>query len=220
MYNLDYNQKVVETLVPDKRTPLTIALLQAMVKGIQNNHDQLFQTYKNYQSLPVWSLGAYARDALVIYSKAVYQAVENTTDEPSYSNKWRLVSENYQGTDFRLQIKNEKLIFEYGLNDWFGSVFRQPIDGISDIYLTTNDILDSPFVVGASEINSSVIYSNRSSEFISNNYTFTNQYNLTINVPITLYTALGSTNNIRESIIRNYADKYIPAGLTYNIITY
>ena len=220
MYNLDYNQKVVETLVPDKRTPLTIAFLQAMVKGIQNNHDQLFQTYKNYQSLPVWSFGAYARDALVIYSKAVYQAVENTTDEPSYSNKWRLVSENYQGTDFRLQIKNEKLIFEYGLNDWFGSTFRQPIDGISDIYLTTNDILESPFVVGSSEIDSSNIYTNISSEFVGNSYTFTNQYNLTINVPIALYTALGSTNNIRESIIRNYADKYVPAGITYNIITY
>lgn len=220
MYNLDYNQKVIETLVPDKRRPKIIAYLQVMVKGIQNNHDQLFQTYKDYQSLSVWTSGAYTRDTLVIYSKAVYQAVEDTTDIPSYSNQWRLVSENYQGTDFRLSIRNEKLIFEYGINDWFSSTFRQPIDGLSDIYLTTNDILESPFIVGINEVDSSKIFTNISSEFIENSYTFTNQYNLTINVPIALFNSLGATDNIRQSIIKNYADKYVPAGITYNIITY
>ena len=220
MYSLDYNQKVIETLVPDKRMPITTAYLQALVKDISNNHIQLFETYKQYQLLDDWIPATYTKNTLIKYSKSIYQAVDDTSDTPSYSNMWRLVSENYQGNDFRLSVTSEKLVLEYALNDWFGSMFRQPIDGISDIFLTTNEITESPFLIGLYENESSKIFTDTSSEFIVNNYTFLNQFNLTINVPIALYNTLGSTDNIRQTIIRSYADKYVASGITYNIITY
>jgi len=114
----------------------------------------------------------------------------------------------------------EKLNLEFALNTWFDTVFRQP-PAVSDIYLVTNAIAVSPvFRVGASELESTSVYSNISTELVINDYTFTDEYNLSIMVPVAVYNALGSTNDIRDSIIRNFADKYVNAGITYDIITY
>jgi len=222
MYSLDYNQKVVETLVPDKRTLKTTKLLQQYAKEVSDNHNWIFTNYKQTQYLADWSAGTYAKNAVVRYSKAVYVSVINyNTSEPSYSNEWLLISNNFLGTDFQLAIRGEKIVLEYALNVWFDTVFRQPSSSTpSDIYLTTNTLSDNPFVVGIDEIESSNVFSDNSSEFITNTYSFTNQFNLTINVPTSFFVSLGATDEIRNSIIRNFADKYISAGITYNIITY
>jgi hypothetical protein len=219
MYSVDYNQKVIETLVPDKRQPKTVAFLQQLAKEVSGNHNQLFTIYKGFQSPTIWSAGTYTKNTVVRYAKSIYLAAENTSAEPSFSNAWILVSPNFMGNDFRLAIRGEKLNLEYALNTWFNTTFRQP-PLVSDIYLSTNVILDQIFRVGINENESSNIYKDISSEFVINNYLFTDQYNLTINVPLSVYNALGSTTDIRTSIIRNFANLYISAGITYNIITY
>jgi hypothetical protein len=219
MYSVDYNQKVIETLVPDKRQPKTVAFLQQLAKEVSGNHNQLFTIYKGFQSPTIWSAGTYTKNTVVRYAKSIYLAAENTNAEPSFSNVWILVSPNFMGNDFRLAIRGEKLNLEYALNTWFNTTFRQP-PLVSDIYLSTNVILDQIFRVGINENESSNIYKDISSEFVINNYLFTDQYNLTINVPLSVYNALGSTTDIRTSIIRNFANLYISAGITYNIITY
>jgi hypothetical protein len=219
MYNVDYNQKVIETLVPDKRQPKTVAFLQQLAKEVSINHNLLFNIYKSYQSAAVWTAGTYARYDIVRYAKSIYIAAQTTTNEPTFTNAWVLVSPNFMGNDFRLAIRGEKLNLEYALNTWFNTTFRQP-PLTSDIYLTTNNIIDSVFRVGFNEFESSKIYTETSSEFVINNYAFTNQFNLTISVPTGVYNSLGATNDIRTSIIRNFADLYISAGITYNIITY
>lgn len=219
MYSIDYNQKVIETLTPDKRQPKTTAYLQQLAKEVSVNHNQLFSIYKQYNLSSTWEAGSYPINSVVRYGKSIYAAVENTTDEPSYSNAWIMVSPNFMGNDFRLAITGEKLVLEYALNLWFNTAFRQ-LPALSDIYLKTNTIADSVFFVGHSEFESSKIYLNISSEFIINDYSFTDQYNLTIFVPIAVFNALGTTNEIRTSIIRSFADLYISAGITYNILTY
>lgn len=219
MYNIDFNQKVVETLVPDKRLPKTVAYLQQLAKEVSKNNNQLTTIYKTFQSVAAWTAGTYNRNSVVRYGKAIYIAVENTNDIPSFNNKWLMVSPNFMGNDFRIAIRGEKLNLEYTLNTWFATTFRQ-LPAISDIYLTTNSITDSVFRVGINENESSKVFNNISSEFVVNGYTFTNQYNLTINVPITVFNALGVSDDIRNSIIRSFADLYISAGITYNIITY
>ena len=219
MYSIDYNQKVVETLVPDKRQPKTTAYLQQLAREVSVNHNQLFNIYKRYQLAVVWTAGSYSRNSKVRYGKSIYVAVEPTSDEPSYSNTWAMVSPNFMGNDFRQAIRGEKLVLEYALNTWFGTNFRQ-LPAISDIYLTTNTIIDSVFRVGKVEFESSNVGTDTSSEFVINNYSFANQYNLTINLPIATFNSLGTTDSIKTSIVRSFADLYISAGITYKIITY
>ena len=222
MYDINYNTTVENILVPDKRTKKTVAFNTALVGEVANNHNLLFSKYKDFTILPIWTAGTYAKNELIRYGKSIFQSIENAnTTEPTYSNKWRLISDNFLGSDFRLEIRGEKLNLEFALNTWFGTVFRQPNIGLSDIYLVTNSVTPiNVFRVGNTEFESSKVFSNLSDEFIINLYNFTQQYNLTIKVPVSVFNSLGSTNDIRNSIIRNFADKYINAGLTYQIITY
>jgi hypothetical protein len=222
MYQIDYNTTIENLLVPDKRTPKTVAFNTALVQDVANNHTLLFSKYRDYNILPIWTAGTYAKNELVRYGKSIFQSVEGSnTTEPTYSDKWRLVSDNFLGSDFRLSIRGEKLNLEYALNIWFGSMFRQPSAGVSDIFLATNPITPiSVFRVGINEFESSKVFADTSSELVINSYTFTSQFNLSINVPVALFNTLGATNAIRESIVRNFADKYINAGLTYTCITY
>jgi len=222
MYNVNYNSAIENLLVPDKRTKKTVAFNKALVAGIANDHNLLFTTYKQYQILSSWTAGTYAKNDLVKYGKSIFQSIENSnTTEPTYSDKWRLVSDNFLGSDFRLSITGSKLNLEYALNTWFETTFRQPVAGNSDIYLTTNNALPiSVFRVGINEFESTAVNTNLSDQFIINSYSFVTQYNLTINVPISFYNSIGATDDVRNSIIRSFADKYINAGLTYLIQTY
>lgn len=223
MYTLDYNIAVESLNVPDKRTANTTAFNKGLVAQVSNAHVQLFETYKDYVSVPIWNLSIdyiYNRKALVRYGKSIFQANKTTSNEPTFSDDWVLVSSNFLGNDFRLKIRGEKLKLEFALNTWFVTAFRQP-PALSDIYIITNEIISAPvFRVGINSNESSYIYSDKSDEFCINGYIFTEQFNLTIWFPIAVYNNLGTTNNNRNSIIKNFADKYINAGITYNINTY
>lgn len=222
MYNVNYNTTIESLLVPDKRTKKTVAFNSVLVTEVSNNHNILFTTYKDYSVYPNWTAGTYAKNDLVKYGKSIFKSLENgNTGQPTLSDKWRLASENFLGSDFRLSITGSKLNLEYALNIWFGSTFRQPKVGLSDIYLTTNSIIQIPvFRVGITEIESTAVGADTSQESVINYYDFLAQYNLTINIPSALFTSLGTTNDIRNSIVRSFADKYINAGLTYQIQTY
>lgn len=221
MYVLDYLIAIQDLLVPDKRTDNIVAFNNGLVGNTSQLHINLFSTYKNANfSLTEWSAGTYVRNYLVRYGKSIYiSAIAGNTDEPTFTDNWVLVSENYLGSDFRLAIRGEKLILEYALNVWFETTFRQP-PSVSDIYITTNTILNDVFRVGDTEFASSKVSDLRSTELVGNSYTFSAQYNMTIHVPTAVYNALATTTDAREAIFRNFADRYVNAGLTYNIITY
>lgn len=222
MYILDY-KKIIENInVPDKRTPVHSAWLNALAGSeIQRMHDSLFITYKQYSSALNWVAGPYTKGQVVNYNKAIFQSLENNNlDNPSNSEKWTLVSESFLGTDFRLNIKGETLILEYAINTWFGTMFRQP-PYVSEIFFKTNRTLPlNVFRISKTERNSSIVYSNKSNEFVINGYSFAEQYNSDLNVPLSFYNSLGLDNQVRESIIRSFVNKYINAGLTYKIVTY
>jgi hypothetical protein len=221
MYAIDYFKTAVNFLVPDKRKPKTVALAKALVNEISRLSGLLFGTYKEGAFLSNWAAGTYNRKDLVKYGKSIFQSeIDNNTDEPTITDNWTLVSSNFLGNDFRLKITGQKIILEYALNVWFETVYRQP-PLQSDIYLTTNDVTSSTvFLVGAIETESSKISTLTSSEYVSNDYTFTQQYNLTINIPSSFFNGLAPTNDARESIIKDFADKYINAGITYKIAVY
>lgn len=221
MYSVDYYQKEIETLSPDKRDPSIIAFNKPAVIDIQNLHDNLFFTYKQFQALPQWAAGTYAEKANVIYKKAVYESlISGNTEEPTFGTNWELISPNFLGSDMRLKIRGEKLVFENAINTWFSTIFRQP-PALSDIYILNNAAnSQSPFIVGESEPVSSIVGPAEGSYFVGLDYSFAAKYNFSIKVPVAVYTALGSSVAERDSIIREFADKYVPCGINYIIETY
>lgn len=220
MYSLNYIQKLVELLSPDKRDDSIVALNKPAFNDIQNLHDNLFFTFKQYQAISVWTSGTYAKNAKVKYQKSIYQSLVNGNTTTPTDVSWVLVSPNFFGVDNLIKIRGEKLVLEYALNLWFDTVYRQPYV-LSDIYLTLNTaIYQSPFKVGDFEIQCSKVTTVGSSDFIGIDYTFLVQYGFTINVPIAVFNALGSDDTIRENIVRDFADKYVNCGIKYNVQTY
>lgn len=220
-YQIDYDNLVQSQLPPDKRTPEMIEWMKGLVSEIANDSSLLFIQYMLGSVDANWVAGTYNRRDRVRYGKAIYEALrDNITSVPTNSNDWRLLQTTFIGSNDRLRFRGEKLVFEYALNLCFGTTFRQPLL-ISDIFITTNPTILLPvFRVGYTEIESSSVTTETSSEFVVNAYTFTTQVNATINVPLAVYNALGATNNIRDTIIREFADKYFNAGIIYTISPY
>jgi hypothetical protein len=119
----------------------------------------------------------------------------------------------------RILYNGQKLTLEYAMNKWFGTTFRQP-NSTSDIYISNNSITIPTFRVGTLELGSSVVGTLSSSEFIGTVSSFTVSANFTIHCPVAVYNALDITLINNDKIFRAFVDKYVPAGVTYTIITY
>jgi hypothetical protein len=191
--------------------------MRSLVSEVEDDSDLLFNQYKLGSSDPAYTAGTYHRRDVVIFNGGVYECiVDSTTNDPTDQISWRRISVSFIGSDERIGFRSEKLVLEYALNKWFGTVFRQP-PSTSDIFLQNNTVTTPVFIVGEVEDESSDIYTDSSSEFIIDGYDFTNQYNFAIHIPTAVYDALGSA---KESIVRNFADKYVIAGILYTIIPY
>lgn len=181
--------------------------------------DLLFDSYKQGATAPSYAAGAYNKYDQVIYQKKVYSSkIDFNTDLPTVTDSWLLVQDNFIGVNERVLYNGEKIIFEWALNKWFGTTFRNPL-AISDIYISNNLKKVPVFRVGQVETISSQVYKDHSSEYIVNDYNFGIYNNFTIFVPLLVYNALGDPSN-RERIFRSFADKYVTFGLFYNIVTY
>ena len=110
--------------------------------------------------------------------------------------------------------------FTENLGQWDKNVLFKADVPIGNIFIENNTPALICFIVGADNSNSSVVFSDRSSEPISYAYNTPFFKNATINIPIMVYTALDAVAINREKIVRNFADLYFPAGITYNIATY
>ena len=203
----DFKIITSDALSPDKRTPKTASVPFVIADEVQLNNDNILETYKDFQTITDWSAGLYPLNSKVKYGRAIYQSTRNNnTVRPTLTNDWRLISPNFLGTDYRLKVDGSKMILEKALNDWFNA---------TGIYINTNSQGLGVFLVGIDEDESSLVFSNKSSEQVINSYSFAEQFNCTIFVPIAVHTAIGG-----DVIVRNFADRYINAGITYNIQTY
>lgn len=220
LYDIDFNIASVELLPVDKRVQPNVSIWRSFFTPLQWVHDLLFTSYKVNATAPDYAPGSYAKYDQVVYGKKVYSSkVSSNTDLPTITDSWSLIQDNFIGTDERVLYNGEKLIFEWALNKWFGTTFRQPY-AVSDIYIGNNPKPVGVFRVGGIEEISSIVYNDYSSEYIINGYTFGAYNNFTIYVPVATYNALSSTAAERERIFRSFADKYVTCGLFYNIVTY
>lgn len=218
-YDINYNQQVIELLPPDKRYKNIVAYLtDCCASTVQYLRDAVLGDYRLGSTAAQWTSIAYPRGTKVIYKNAVFVSlIDNNTDIPT-ADSWYMQQQFFIGLDERLAYNGNNLILTYALNKWFGTTFRQPADGLSDIYITTNVIANGLFQIGYSEFESSEISYEGSPDGIGFSDTALGpQYNATFNVPNSLITSLGTA---AIALLQSFINMYIYAGLTYNIIGY
>jgi hypothetical protein len=220
IYQINFLQKAIELLPPDKRPNTFVKWIYSLLKPSEYNDARIFTDYKVGAVYPVYIAATYSKFQRVIFGQSVYESIiDSNTTAPPNATGWRVYQDSFIGVDERLTYNHQKISLEWGLNKRFGTTFRQP-NLVSDIYITTNVVVNPPFIVGGDEPISSVTYRTNSTEFIINNYSFGNFFNFTIYVPVAVFNALSSNASAREPIIRNFVDRYNSAGITYNVVTY
>lgn len=219
-YDINFNNRVVELLPPDKRYQRLVAWLQAMIKPLQNLHSQLFVDYKVGADYPIWGIGSYSLGDRVIYGQSVYESLTDAnTAYPTDQTKWKLYQLYFLGVDDRIKYNGVSLVLNYAINDRFNTNYRQP-PLQSDIYFSVNEPVSTVFIVGGDEINSSAIYYSGSNEQIINAYDFNSFYNLVIHFPNSVYVQLSTDPIARENIVRDFVSKILHAGIKFTIQTY
>lgn len=222
IYDITYSQKAIELLPPDKRYSKENLWVQNLLNQNQYVNKKYLQDYNFGASYPLWAIATtYSKGNRVIYKGSVFESLVDTNvgNQPIEGAFWTLYQLNFIGVSERIYYSGQKIVLEWALNRWFHTTFRQP-PLVSDIFIGTNTPKVATFIVGRSDNTSSKIFTDKSSEYISYNYSPLSFYNATINIPIAVYTALDPTPATREKIVRNFADLYFPAGITYTIATY
>ena len=221
IYDIDFQKFSAQMLPPDKRYTRNVAWIKSLLSPLQYLRDLWFGSYRTGSTAPQWvNSSPYPKYAQVKYNKIVYESlVDNNADLPTTVATWRVVQINFIGMEERILYNGEKLVLEYAMNKWFGTVFRQPPNQ-PDIYIQNNPVPIPVFRVGAVEDISSISYTDGSVEYVINQFTFTVEFNFTIYCPVAVYNALDPTLVNNEKIFRAFVDKYVPAGITYTIITY
>lgn len=221
IYDLEFDPFIVNLLPPDKRGVTTIALIQDLFTPIQQDHDALFDSYRLGSGAGAWSaLITYNLGDQVVFRKSVYASTtDNNNTDPTDSDNWTLIQENFIGILERIEYNSQKIVLEFALNKWFGTNFVQP-PGRSEIYIVNGEIVLAGFRIGINEAGSSSISTVGASASIGGLLPFGKEVGFTIYMPVEVYNALDPIAGNRDSIVRSFVDLYVLAGIKYEIITY
>jgi hypothetical protein len=224
-YTNNLNNQGQNLLPPTRRKSGWLAWLAVLMKPLQWLWDNLFTSYRegDYSTADFNPATTYAVGDRVKYSKGIYEmialAVAGTT--PLNTTAWTKVQDNFIGVIDRAKFSAEDLKFEYALNLWFDTTFRQP-PLTSDIYINdlNSNLVD--FFVGYQENESSeiVAINGEAISFIQSANPTYGAADFSINIPLAIFNALGASNPEREAVVRRFADQINTAGLTYTINTY
>ena len=223
----------VNFLPPKKRLPIYKAWTKTLLKPLQVLYNTMFGTFQNGNAAALYNPAtAYAVGNQVKYTdKAIYQCwVASTGNLPTNTNYWFKIQDKFVGIEPRMKYNAQHILFEWALNEWFGTTFVN-VPGNSDIFIDAVTADLGAFYVGLTETESSYVVFDEpeATAFIQALNLTTAGISFTINVPIGVANALTtppttdiapniSANN--ENIIRQIADLYNYAGITYNVITY
>lgn len=226
---VDINNHAGNMLPSLQRQSKWIAFAKGLVSYMQYLN-LLFRYYMNgsidtgyWSALVTYSEGDRVRSINGVYESLQDGNIGNAITDTTY---WIKVLDYFTGVNTRVWYRANKLVFEYALNTYFNTTFRQPDDPVtptpSDIYLTNDTISSTSMVIYPTPEDSSHIFPSYSTGYIypSPVYGTSTTYTFTINIPLAVFNALGVNDAIRESIVRNFADKYAVTGTIYNVITY
>lgn len=215
----------VNFLPPKKRLPIYKAWAKTLLNPLQVLYNTMFGTYKDGNSATNWFLltSYNVGDQVKFVDKSIYQCwvASGAGIEPTNTDYWFKIQDKFVGIEPRIKYNAQHLLFEWALNEWFGTTFVNT-PGSSDIYILNIQSANNVFYVGFTSANSSlVVYENGEAYDFIQNLNITNTgAEFAIYVPVAVWTALASTNTDRDNTIRQIADNYVYAGINYDIITY
>lgn len=221
IYDIDFSLQSENLLPPDKRKPKLIAFLVAFVAALQIMRDWFFTDYADGFTGDKWDVatGYVVGDKVRYIDRSVYECISTSIAGvlPTDTGYWVKTQDIYIGLRERLRYNSRKMLLEFILNKWF-DVDPLPVD---QIYITNNNIYGTAFVMGQTGTTSSTMpnSSQYSATFLGNAYNFGSNA-FTIYVPVAVFNALDPDATNAENIIRAIADKYVIAGMNYDVITY
>lgn len=231
IYRVNENLLGEQLLPPDKRLNIFSNYLNSLLIPAQylNNLNAIFRE----GSLPSLysNVTTYSNGSIVLgwfnFTRAIFLSlINNNLNKPlTDTTSWLLIVDNFIGVNERLLYNGNKLVLEWALNKYFGTIFRQP-PNIPDIYINDNDANYKNFFIANNFYIAGEIFNDESRGYIINQLSpvvaASEGLNFSIYFPLSLYITLpGWTGpGSVDGYITNFVNNYISAGLTYNIITY
>lgn len=216
-------------LPPYKRLDRFKSWIQVLLTPIQYDHDLFYNQYANGEYDYVWdSVSTYTKGDVVFYLD--YQLYIAIQDVPIMTpcidtNYWVLVSENV-GLRQRAAVTGQKLLLEWVLNKHYGTTFRQPAIGTSDIYVGGINIDTNYFVSGidGSESSFAAISGQDAMQFVGISYTYDTE-SLVIMVPDATLDAITQGSEVSpyplaQKVVLFYANKFIFGGIIAKVQGY
>lgn len=226
IYDINFFQTAQELSPSFRRTEEEFEGLNAAFAEPMNDLNLIFKWYREsstagaYNNATVYNFGDVVRYAKVVYLRNEVTDGYAAGIEPTNTTYFTKILDLFIGTDERVKYQSQKLVFEYALNRFFETTFRQP-PLVSDIYITRDysDLTD----FWISEVDSetaTVGETDTDTVYVDEDETTRQNYDYVIKIPVAVYNALASTNPTRERIVRIFADKINAAGFKYIIQTY
>lgn len=219
IYSFDIPYLTEKLTPPALRQPKILAFLKVLcipLKLLWKN----FEKYMDGSGYAIWNIStAYVRGDKVRYGYEIYDALQASTGEVPFENTdyWLMINKDFVGLNARARFNGGKMLLEYTLNLYLNTTaYTVPL-----IYITRNSVDVNGFFIGTdgnSEFGELGKEPNQD-DFLGLTSSI-NQYAMTIYVPLALYTSLASTASDREARVRNIADRYVYAGINYNVTTY
>lgn len=219
---------------------------RAWYEGILSQADRLLNLFYGFingsTDLGYWSNSlSYSKKDKVRTLFGVYESVVNSnlannplTDD---GTNWIKVLDNFIGITQMGLYRVSKLSLEHFLNTQLQGVltdngfigYKQPtaIDPgvgytpLSDIFISYDSPDFTSFVSYSTEDLTSKVYNNGTQDVVFDVETYSSftSYSGIINIPVSVFTALGSTD-VATSIVMSFVNKYKRIGTVYRIVTY
>jgi hypothetical protein len=232
---IDWQDHILQELPHPHRTPRWISWLQGCVNGGIGWLNKNFRKYiygdlvsEFWSNSTVYDLNSFSVTYLGVYVSLVGSNSGNNPD--TTTGFWYKISPSYLGAFERGSFNSQKLIYEYALNGYFRTLYRQPTsleDGtagiwylpLSDIYITTELFDYVSFGVTSVGVRNSSVSSRPTIYGLSSiSRTFDDiTYRFIIWIPTSLSISLG-VNYVQ--IISNTAKLLNIVGTTFTIQVY
>ena len=227
--DIDFTTFWNNNIPPRRRQPKRLARGAVYMKPLQWLRDTFFQLYVEiFYLIDVWDGGTQysaGNEVVFVNDKGYYKVLDGVTPpigtDPTNTQYWIKISDNWVGFIMRQRSTSERLKLEYYLNTYFISNYADPPNQ-SDIFIVNNPPTEVYFLSGFNEDTSNyAVYANDEAvSFITAENPAYSYVTFTVNVPLGIYNALAGDNPTREKIVRQQIDPRISAGTNYEIVTY
>jgi hypothetical protein len=229
--SVDIDKQSVNMLPADQRLPLWQMFVQTLNSAAKRLLD-VFTKYRAGDTSHVYDSGTtYDAGDTAQYNFQIWESLQgsNTGNTPDVSPAWWILrNSNFIGAVERTKYNGRYLTLTYALNKQFGTTFKAPpypspyggSGTFSDIYITNAGNTQTEFMMSGPALSYSYVDYSTGFMFTPPVYGSATTFKFIIHIPSAVYTALGATDAVRESVVRGFADKYVPAGIFYNITTY